>query len=234
MTSDIRLTDQAVIVDGRLGVGTNTPDEMMQTVGAVHSSGPVGGFHFDSRAGGQALGGRWVLYADQGAARLWSGSDWMTLYPNGTLSSYHYVIGSHQPKRGIDVDGGIHVRGGDAGVSFSDRAVFDYTDTPAKGQRWEWYATDGKARLWSGGDKLVVASDGSVSAGKMTIGDGKILTSTIAIKDGKIYAYTGVKLAPPHGSGGVGEDERIDLVATIVNLRSRIVELEKKLPHPVG
>ncbi|WP_328475123.1 hypothetical protein OHA21_17585 [Actinoplanes sp. NBC_00393] len=57
--------------------------------GEIHSGGTGGGFSFADRSTGGGFvdvpgnGQRWVWYALGGAARLWSGADWLTLRPQG-------------------------------------------------------------------------------------------------------------------------------------------------------
>jgi len=56
----------------------------------------------------------------------------------------------------LDVEGGeIHTGGVRGGFSFSDRSAPAFLDDPgSSGSRLVWYAQDGSARLWSGGDLL--------------------------------------------------------------------------------
>jgi len=58
----------------------------------------------------------------------------------------------------------IHSGGGGGGFSFADRTPGNFVEAPTKGERWVWYATQGQARLWSGGDKVRVTTDGLVHA----------------------------------------------------------------------
>ncbi|UOB15371.1 hypothetical protein MQE23_42875 [Streptomyces sp. HP-A2021] len=68
------------------------------------------------------------------------------------------------PEAGVHVDGvGFHAGGGGGGYSFADRARGDFVERPSAGERWVWYAFDGKARLWSGLD-LVTSGMGSGDA----------------------------------------------------------------------
>jgi hypothetical protein len=81
MPSDIRLQGDAVIVEGELLVGTTSGARPVQVEsGEIHAGGPAGGYSFADRAVGSfrnnpANGERWVLYAQGGQARLWSGVD---------------------------------------------------------------------------------------------------------------------------------------------------------------
>ena len=41
-------------------------------------------------------------------------------------------------------------------------------ESPSVGERWVWYADGGKARLWSGGDRLTVTAAGQLGIGSPT------------------------------------------------------------------
>jgi hypothetical protein len=81
MASDIKLTDNAVVVEGNLGIGTATPGRQVHVEGnEIHSGGPGAGFSFSDRTtpglvNSPQNGERWVWYAHDGTARLWSGED---------------------------------------------------------------------------------------------------------------------------------------------------------------
>jgi len=67
------------------------------------------------------------------------------------------------PARPLHVEGKeVHSGGVEGGFSFADRnaSVADQraalANAPTRGERWSWYAKDGKARLWSGSDRLTV------------------------------------------------------------------------------
>jgi len=79
-------------VDGNVGVGgVETPQRPLQVKGAeIHSEGSGAGFSFSDRkvgafVDGPTKGERWVWYADEGTARLWSGRDVLTLTTGGEL-----------------------------------------------------------------------------------------------------------------------------------------------------
>jgi hypothetical protein len=90
MASDIRLHDHAVVVEGNIGVGTNNPQRQLHVEGnEIHSGGPGAGFSFGDRSKNafvnnpsSTAGERWVWYANQRSARLWSGVDHLTVHPN--------------------------------------------------------------------------------------------------------------------------------------------------------
>jgi hypothetical protein len=80
-------------------------------------------------------------------------------------------IGTQTPRRKLHVEPSeIHTGGSTAGLSFGNRLDLftgqpsPFTENPNNGQRWVWYATGGKARLWSGTDKIVISTVGSLSA----------------------------------------------------------------------
>ncbi|MCJ1676508.1 hypothetical protein MTF65_03905 [Streptomyces sp. APSN-46.1] len=57
----------------------------------------------------------------------------------------------------LQVDGsGVHSGGQAGGFSFADRAFGGFVEQPQSGERWLWYAFDGKARLWSGEDLVSI------------------------------------------------------------------------------
>lgn len=47
--------------------------------------------------------------------------------------------------------------------TFLDRTVNSFVDNPTNGQRWLWYASGSKARLWSGSDKLSIDPSGNLT-----------------------------------------------------------------------
>jgi hypothetical protein len=75
-------------------------------------------------------------------------------------------IGTVDVKRTLHVQGHeIHSGGQGAGFSFSNRQSTNLVETPTAGERWVWYAHEGKARLWSGSDKLSVTAEGNIGIG---------------------------------------------------------------------
>jgi phage baseplate assembly protein gpV len=66
-------------------------------------------------------------------------------------------IGTNNPITRLHVENSeIHSGGNLGGLSFGDRTK--------PGERWVWYAMDGKARLWFGNDQLIIG-DGRLDAG---------------------------------------------------------------------
>jgi Chaperone of endosialidase len=81
MASDIKLNENTVVVEGNVGVGTTDPFRRLHVEGSeVHSGGGGSGFSFADRTKGNDE--RWVWYAQDGAAHLWSqktGADLMSI-----------------------------------------------------------------------------------------------------------------------------------------------------------
>ncbi len=90
MASDIKLNDNAVVVEGNVGVGTTNPARQLHVEGnEIHSGGAGGGFSFGDRttpgfvnSPSSTTGERWVWYAQDKVARLWSGIDHILIRPN--------------------------------------------------------------------------------------------------------------------------------------------------------
>ncbi len=89
MASDIKLNGNSVILEGTVGIGTNNPVRPLHVEGnEIHSGGSGAGFSFSDRSkpglvDNPSKGERWVWYAQDGEARLWSGEDVLTLNRDG-------------------------------------------------------------------------------------------------------------------------------------------------------
>jgi hypothetical protein len=66
-------------------------------------------------------------------------------------------LGSGTPQRVLQTEGSeIHSGGPVAGFSFGNRETAQFVDSPGAGERWVWYASGGRARLWSGVDQISI------------------------------------------------------------------------------
>jgi hypothetical protein len=126
----IRSGGATVTFDGgdRIGIGTATPQRALHVEapirGEIHSGGGSGGFSFADRSTGgfvesPANGQRWVWYAAAGNARLWSGSDLLTLTSagrlglgTGTPSATLHVAGDARIGAGASIGGSVAVASG--------------------------------------------------------------------------------------------------------------------------
>lgn len=126
---------RALIVDdaGRVGVGTATPIRPIHVeTGEIHSGGPWGGFSFSDRWNPGFVdfpnnGARWVWYAYDATARLWSNGDRIA------ISGYtgNVGIGTDKPETKLDVKGSIRgyalevVRGSDLAEAFDSSEALE-------------------------------------------------------------------------------------------------------------
>jgi hypothetical protein len=66
-------------------------------------------------------------------------------------------LGTGTPQRILQTEGSeIHSGGPGAGFSFGNRETAQFVDSPGAGERWVWYASGGRARLWSGADQISI------------------------------------------------------------------------------
>lgn len=82
----------ALMPSGCVGINTYDPKRKLHVDNSeIHAGGTAGGFSFSSRDSNSgafvdvpANGERWVMYAAGGVARIWSGSDKLTISSDGT------------------------------------------------------------------------------------------------------------------------------------------------------
>jgi hypothetical protein len=100
-------TAKAVLTrDGRLGMGTYTPQRIIHTEGGeIHSGGGGAGFSFSNRESGYIDGGgngeRWVWYSSGTQARLWSGGDKVRIDSAGRVFANIFVPSTRDIKENI-------------------------------------------------------------------------------------------------------------------------------------
>ena len=115
------LSSDMAMMGGNVGIGTVDIHRTLQVEGEVHSGASSGGFSFASRNPGTfvdspANGERWVLYARDGIARLWSGNDKIGVTSQGRLG-----VGTLAPAEALDVRGEVKL--GPAGSYFGVGAL---------------------------------------------------------------------------------------------------------------
>jgi hypothetical protein len=114
--TDATANADRLVIDpsGNLGVGIGSAQaqRIVHVEGSeVHSGGASGGFSFADRSTGAVVenpsaGERWTWYADAGAARLWSGSDRLTVSAAGEGGGLD-VARRMRVRQGGDVSAGI-------------------------------------------------------------------------------------------------------------------------------
>ncbi|WP_194814243.1 hypothetical protein [Nocardia sp. XZ_19_385] len=164
---------------GNLGLGVGAPQRVLHTEGnEIHSGGSAGGFSFANRTTGAFEenpdeGERWVWYAQSGSARLWSGTDRLTI--NVTPNDV-----------GLDVHRRMRIRGASA-----ESTAGTWMFQNGKDRAFVGLADDTHIGLWG--------HDAGAWGFKM---DTATLTCTITPRPGpfEIFGFTGIGLTV--GGGG--------------------------------
>jgi hypothetical protein len=223
MAGDIKLIDNNIIVEGNLGVGTETPLAVLHVEGSeIYSSGPVAGFAFADR---HPPNHRWVWYADGGTARLFvdGTGDRLTIDQAGTLTlseaKLGVMIGNWQggERLAISATEVILSHPSIGGGSF---ASLTGAHELTIGKGFESVKIDG-AKLgvitgnWQGGERLAISAT-EVALGHPSIGGGYLASVTGAHQltigkdftsvniEGTVHLVSGgthTVLAPLPGSG---------------------------------
>jgi hypothetical protein len=117
----------------------------------------------------------------------------VSITPDGNVG-----IGTSTPQRKLHVESSeIHSGGSLAGFSFGNRLEQEtgqpapFTENPANGERWVWYADGVQARLWSGADMITVGrvtGDVNIRQGNLTIAAGSVDAQEAVVGDRANFA----------------------------------------------
>ena len=111
-----------------------------------------------------------------------------------------------KPMRDLHVEGTeCHSGGAGAGLSFSNRDSNGgaFVEQPAAGERWVLYSLGGSARLWSGGDKLVVNTAGDLAlTGALTVQKSLTLTGALNVNGDVAVHAKSILLGIDRNGGG--------------------------------
>jgi hypothetical protein len=104
-----------------------------------------------------------------GSLNVGGASNWGDPGPGNVWVTGNIGVNTLTPSRRVHVEGTeIHSGGVFGGFSFGNRNTPLFVEGPANGERWVWYADAGRARLWSGGDKLCITPDGNVGVNNIS------------------------------------------------------------------
>ena len=199
-----------------IGIGAGPAQRPLHVEGQeVHSGGPGGGFSFADRTSGSFVetpdaGQRWLWYAKDGAARLWSGADRLSVAANGNIGigaakpGERFTLGSGNillPTANAGVDGnlyfggrtdnretGMRLFGGNVDGLIPGGCIDVRSTSTAEGLRIRVDTGDG------GTERVRINAGGNVGIGaakpgeRLTLGSGNVLLPTAnAGVDGNLY-----------------------------------------------
>jgi hypothetical protein len=132
-----------------------------------------------------------IIRTENAGAAPVGGTEVMRFTPAAT--GRRVGIGTPTPQRKLHVESSeIHSGGSGAGFSFGNRLVPEtglpapFTENPANGERWAWFASGTQARLWSGTDKITVgriSGDVNIQQGDLTIVSGSVDAAEAVVGD---------------------------------------------------
>jgi hypothetical protein len=153
-----------VDTSGNVGIGISVPSAKLQV--------SRGSIRLDDKWGLEFGGGADLISGGNGTHFLdfWTNNNRRVLID----SAGNVGIGIDPPGARLHVDGGgicvgpycndfegrIIASGSGGEFTFVDRGATSFVEAPTSGERWGWYGNGGRARLWSGTDKLSVDPSG--------------------------------------------------------------------------
>jgi len=202
--------------NGKVGIGTTNPLALLQVEGStdtIHVHGPGASYSFGNRetaaiVGNPTAGERWVWYASNGAARLWSGTDKLMITPSGNIG-----IGTGNPTAKLDVAGMtktqvLQITGGaDLSESFEVKATLDAGDNASTQQIRPGMVVSidpdnpGKlvisSRAYDRGVAGIISGAGGVKPGMLMSQSGSIADGTHPVAlNGRVYCWADAANGP--------------------------------------